>query len=290
MAIDEAQLETWSHQGAIQSSRDTYAAIKTVLESPQAPYANRSYKVFLQGSYCNDTNVWADSDVDIIIRLDGAYSSDITRLSQPEQDEYNAIPNASYGYTDFKKEVVAWLSKNFNGVNPGNKAIYIPASGKRREADVLVCQQFRRYHSLAARRFDRGICFWSKGTLIENFPEQHSDNLTAKHQDARQWVKPMVRIFKNLRNYMVEQDELGDGIAPSYFLEGLLYNVPSDRYDKTYQDTFVSCYDWAVAADRSKLVCANGLHWLVRDNSSTSWPTKDCEAFFQSARRVWQGW
>jgi hypothetical protein len=31
MPIPEAQLETWSHQGAMAGSRDTYATVKAVL-------------------------------------------------------------------------------------------------------------------------------------------------------------------------------------------------------------------------------------------------------------------
>jgi hypothetical protein len=290
MAIKEAQLETWSHQGAVQQSRDTYAAIKGVIEDPKAPYASRAFKVFLQGSYANDTNVWADSDVDIVVRLDAAYSSDISRLSAEEQQAYNVIENAKYGNADFRNEVIAWLSKHFSGATPGNKAIYIPPSGKRREADVLVCCEFRRYHNLAQDRYDPGICFWSKGTRIENFPNQHSNNCTTKHQGTTSWFKPTVRIFKNFRNAMVQKGLLADGVAPSYFLEGLLYNAPKNCFGTSYVDTFVACYNWANNADASKLVCANGLHWLVRDNRHTSWPVNGFQAFMSSARNAWDNW
>ena len=34
------------------------------------PYADKNLKVFLQGSYGNDMNIYAESDVDIVIRLD----------------------------------------------------------------------------------------------------------------------------------------------------------------------------------------------------------------------------
>ena len=62
MGIPEAQLETWSHQGAIAGSSSTYATMKNALESATAPYIGKSYKVFLQGSYGNDTNIWSSSD------------------------------------------------------------------------------------------------------------------------------------------------------------------------------------------------------------------------------------
>jgi hypothetical protein len=69
MAIPENQLVTWSHQGSIQQSTATYATVKNVLDSTQAPYYLKSYEGFLQGSYGNDTNIYADSDVDVVLRL-----------------------------------------------------------------------------------------------------------------------------------------------------------------------------------------------------------------------------
>ena len=70
MPIPESQLDTWSHQGSITQSSTTYNAIKGALEDSTTPYAGKNFKVFLQGSYGNDTNIYAESDVDIIIRLD----------------------------------------------------------------------------------------------------------------------------------------------------------------------------------------------------------------------------
>jgi hypothetical protein len=66
MAIPESQLNTWSAQGSVQQSKNTYATVKGVLESGSAPYSSRSYDTFLLGSYGNDTNVYADSDVDVV--------------------------------------------------------------------------------------------------------------------------------------------------------------------------------------------------------------------------------
>ena len=140
MAISEDQLETWSHQGSVQQSAATYQTIKTVLESSQAPYANRSFNIFLQGSYGNNTNVWAESDVDIAICLTSVFYSDIDELSTDEKQRYeqNRVP-AEYSINQFKDEVTSWLRQNFgNGVTPGNKAIAVPGSNSRRDADVLI--------------------------------------------------------------------------------------------------------------------------------------------------------
>ena len=42
-----------------------------------SPYYPKDFKIFLQGSYKNDTNVYGDSDVDVVIRLDEIYYTDL---------------------------------------------------------------------------------------------------------------------------------------------------------------------------------------------------------------------
>jgi hypothetical protein len=37
---------------------------------------------------------------------------------------------------------------------------------------------------------------------------------------------------------MIDAGAIEDGVAPSYFLEGLLYNVPNDNFGSSYEDTF----------------------------------------------------
>jgi hypothetical protein len=55
MAIPEAQLDTWSHQGSVTQSATTYNSIKNILEAKDSPYSGKNFTVFLQGSYGNDT-------------------------------------------------------------------------------------------------------------------------------------------------------------------------------------------------------------------------------------------
>jgi hypothetical protein len=294
MAIPEKQLDTWSAQGSVKQSRDTYASIKGTLEDGKSTYYAQSFETFLQGSYGNDTNVYADSDVDVVMKLNSIFYKDLSRLKKPDLDAYNKAFSAG-GITsaDFKTQVVSWLTKNYGaGVNPGKKAVFIPGSGNRRDSDVLVCSQFRRYHSYVDstnQRYDEGICFFlPNGTMVENFPKQHSNNCTQKQKDTNQWFKSTVRVFKNMRNRMIERGELAEGVAPSYYLEGMLYNVPADKFGKSYQDTFVDCFNWILQADSTKLVCASYMHWLVRDNEQTSWPLANFSAYLAAVKKHWE--
>jgi hypothetical protein len=61
------------------------------------------------------------------------------------------------------------------------------------------------------------------------------------------------------------------GIAPSYFLEGLLYNVPSDKFGSSYEDTFVAAYRWMIQADPTQFVCARISTITLRDNDPVTW-------------------
>lgn len=91
MAIPESQLETWSKQGSVSQSSSTYAPVKKALEDSKAIYKDKSFEVFLQGSYGNDTNIYAESDVDVVIRLDSIFRGDIDSLSIEEKNAYNNL-------------------------------------------------------------------------------------------------------------------------------------------------------------------------------------------------------
>lgn len=294
MAISESQLETWSHQGSIQQSSNTYKAIKNTLEAADTPYAGRSFKVFLQGSYGNDTNIYAESDVDLVIRLDDCFYSDLSRLSEDEKAAHKkAHSDATYSQADFKRDVLMILTDEYGGdVNDGAKAIAISANGNRRKADVIVAAQYRRYFKFNGtndQSYVEGICFWnSAGEQIANFPKQHSENLTTNHQASNKWLKPMVRVLKNMRSRCVDDGLLEKGVAPSYYIEGLLYNVPSNLFLTSYQDCFINAFNWIQKeADKDKLVCANEQYYLLRDGYPTCWPKAHGEAFIEAAIKLW---
>ena len=246
MAIPESQLETWSHLGSVAQSAQTYNTIRAVLNDSSSPYYAKDFSIFLQGSYGNDTNVYRDSDVDVVIRLNQTYYANTTSLGPDAKNNHDkAFSLATYTYADFKTDVLAWLQKKFAAdVRSGKKAILINANGNRRNADVLVCAQHRRYRAESTgvdSQYDEGIIFWtSEGTEIVNFPQQHLENCTTKHENSNQRFKRMVRVFKNMRNRMIDDKYIADGVAPSYFLEGMLWNVPSDKFVQSYEDSFVN--------------------------------------------------
>jgi hypothetical protein len=296
MSIPEAQLDTWSGQGSIAQSSATYATIKGVLESSDAPYAGKNFACFLQGSYGNDTNIYADSDVDIVMRLDSTYYSDLSNLTEDDKTLYDSQrSSAAYSYADFKRDVLAHLTAKFGtSVKPGSKAIFIPTSGNRRDADVVVCAQYRKYTRFRGtydNSYIEGITFWAQnGTQIINYPKSHSTNCTTKHQGTNQWFKPMVRIVKNMRNRMIGGNYIKEGLAPSYFIEGMLYNVPNENFGSSYGSTFAAAINWLLKADRSQLLCANEQYYLLNPTSPVTWRAEDCTAFLDALVNFWNNW
>src|SRR5687767_14655311 len=131
MAIPEAQLDTWSKQGSVAQSSNTYAIVKAALESAGSPYASKDFSIFLQGSYANDVNIYADSDVDIVIRLDSSFYRDLSNLTVEEQAAYrSSFSDTDYGYQEFKTDVLGQLTRKFGpAITPGNKAICIEGDG-----------------------------------------------------------------------------------------------------------------------------------------------------------------
>lgn len=292
MVVSEAQLDVWAKQGSVAQSQQTYETVRNALDATDAPYHNRSYSIFLQGSYGNDTNIWSDSDVDVVIATDSVYYADTSALNEAQMAAYNArFSPAQYAYSDFNRDVIAQLTKRFgNDVTPAKKAIFVSGNASRRDADVLAAAEHRR-HTGVGDNYHRGIVFWTSDKMqIVNFPKQHSANCTAKHQATNGWFKPSVRILKNMRNRMIADGLLGHNVAPSYFLEGMLYNVPNREFGTSYVSTIANALNWLWASDREKLLCANELYFLLNSVSPVTWRAEKMQTYLDATIRYWNAW
>ena len=98
----------------------------------------------------------------------------------------------------------------------------------------------------------------------------------------------MVRVFKNLRSRLVDDGTIASDVAPSYYIEGLLYNVPNDKFGGSYEDSFVNSMNWMLHADRSKFVCAHRQYYLLGDHPNVQWSSGKCDQFLQAAVAFWK--
>jgi hypothetical protein len=149
-------------------------------------------------------------------------------------------------------------------------------------------REYVSYRTAYSTDYQTGIVFWAPGGQeIVNFPKQHRDNCSAKNQNSLMRFKPTVRILKNYRNTLVDSGKLKEGVAPSYFLEGLLWNLPNTNFMPTFGSTMNNFVEWVGSVDATQLSCANDLHWLVRDNAAVCWPSESYRAYVAAIRGDW---
>ena len=297
MAIPEAQLNTWSNIGSQKQSSATYATVKTALERQDAGYNGLHPEIFLQGSYGNDTNIYSESDVDVVISYKQAWFRNLDALPPAQVNAYNQDhSNSVYTYPSFKLHVHEVLKKAFGAdVTKGTKAFNIAANGSRRSADVIAAfefHQYKKYNSTLDQSFDTGIGFLnSSNQLIFNYPKDHSANLTAKNQATKEKFKPTVRIFKNMRTRLVNDGVIKSETAPSYFIEGLLHNAPNTLFVGNYAEIVRAVLVWlSELKNRNVLWCAHRFHALIGEGNAMCWPDADAETFINASIKLWNGW
>jgi len=253
MGISESQLETWSHQGAVTTAKTTHESIRNALDSYEWP-EGVNFEVYLQGSYKNDTNIRGDSDVDVLVQLNSTFQGETRSLSEEERILYErAYSNAEYNWENFRVDVLKALRDYYGWslVSEGNKSIKVARDSNRLPSDVIVCLQYRKYkrfRSTNDQNYIEGIVFYTHrdNRWIINFPKPHYDNGVEKMTYTNKRYKPTVRLFKNARTYLIDNRIIAEDLAPSYFLECLLYNVPDEHFGSNYQKTFLSIIEWLI--------------------------------------------
>jgi len=288
MGIPEPQLETWSHQGAVTTAKATHESIRNALDSYKWPNGV-DFEVYLQGSYKNDTNIRGNMDVDLVVQLNSSFYSNLSE----EQKRYLGLSPASYGWNDFRSDVLSALKGYYGSltITEGNKSIKVTAASGRLPADVVVCAQYREYRSLNSYDYVEGMTFWTRNESrqVINYPKIHYDNGVKKHQNTNNQYKPTVRMFKNIRDYLEEKNYISKDLAPSYFLECLFYNVPNSNFYGRYQEVFCNIVNWLNNANLEDTVCQNGQLKLF-GNTSEQWSVDNAKRLIQKLIELWNNW
>jgi len=196
-------------------------------------------EVLAHGSYRNNTNVRAQSDVDICVRCLDVFYPDYNFAPGLTNAQLGLV-DASYPPATFKSDVEAALRAHFGWANVqrGNKVLVVRENTYRVSADVAPTFERRRY-SLTGERpwYQSGVLlFPDAGGQIENWPQQHYDNGVAKNEQTGRRFKAVVRIVKRLRDEMAERGfyPLGGNPAPtSLLIESLVWNVPDEWFGRS---------------------------------------------------------
>ena len=252
MAIPERQLQTWSNQGAVQSSAATHKSVENCIKKVSWN-DDVNYVTYLQGSYPNYTNIYGNSDVDLVVEFRSIFSKNLSALTQEQKRQFDSdYDDAKYSLASFKKAVIEQLKKCYgdNNVEIGNKAVVVKGDGSRLDCDVVVCNPYRKYNSYSSLNksdYIEGIIFKTEHDVpqktIINYPKVHLKNGSIKNrqENTNGNFKPSVRVLKNMKAAMVNRGYITKELAPSYFLECLMYNSNNSNYRKsTYSDIMVS--------------------------------------------------
>lgn len=89
--IPENQLDTWSHQGAVATAKATHEVVRRALTASNSMSQGPTYEVFLQGSYADDTNTRGDSDVDVVVQLNGSFLHNASDLPGPAAGHVRSV-------------------------------------------------------------------------------------------------------------------------------------------------------------------------------------------------------
>lgn len=170
------------------SVQDTYAYESRFKKN------GREIKLLVQGSYANNTNVRANSDVDVAVIQEDVFNT--VYRTGVEDSTYGFTTN-NYGADQYKKDVYEDLVSQFgvSEVHWKNKCLSIEGNSYRTPSDAVPARRYRDYrndYSNDANNYHGGIRIVpDNGLAIVNYPEQHIKNGREKNIATHQYYKKM---------------------------------------------------------------------------------------------------
>ncbi len=291
MNINESQLKIWTNSPSSTKPQFTHQQIHKAIKQSES-LKGKNIDVYLQGSYANSTNIKLDSDVDVIVQLNSVWNRDISKLPADQQEAYlSSVFKASYGFSEFRNDVITALSKYFGTsyVVLGNKSIKLMGNDYRVDADIIPCLEYRKYnyfYSSNNQSYNQGIKFCSQndGKEIINYPKLHIKNGEDKNTEHRtnQTYKHLVRIFKNVKRQLVEKYNFDSKIAPSYFIECAIYNVPDLNFDTNYKTATEKVSKFILHECTPQEMTTVSHQHLLFGQESWQWNETDAATFFNA--------
>ena len=178
--------------------------------------------MFLQGSYKNETNLRRDSDVDMVLQLDERLRPRVAALSGSPLQNSEAHELAYGRWQSFPRLVLDALRARIgDAVTPGRKSLKVDRGPIPAAADVVV-----------TLKCGNGIalCIPDEHRWAVSYPQQNHSREARKESGTAGRYKRTTRMFKAARNRLVKNNALPSGMASSYSMECLLYNVPNTLF------------------------------------------------------------
>jgi predicted nucleotidyltransferase len=282
MQLTEEQLISWSKPVSKTEDEKCQNAINIISEIIKNKFGN-NIKIYLQGSYQNDTNVRRDSDVDIVVEYTKTFYPELDFLTDPQKEVFHSYTKDSdYTFSQFKLEVLQTLEGYFGKsyVKRKDKCIYVIGNSYRINADVVPCFTLKRYKDSYLVSAE-GIKFYSDSNIeITSYPKQHYNNGVSKNNNTNRMYKRMVRILKNIRNKLIETNTITDKLVSSFLIECLVYNAPTqlftqNNYLVTLKNLIIRIYNDMSDPDKAlEYEEVSGLKWLFKGGKRSPADTK----------------
>ncbi len=282
--FSESTLSAWSRAASTSEEQRISRAISMIKDAinNSDQLSTKDIKFFVQGSYANNTNVRANSDIDICIMLKDTFSAEYPNGLTREDYGFSA---SNYDFSTYRSAVIKALSNKFSNENiiPGNKSIKIKSNSYHIEADAVPCFQYRNYRYHNSKNPDNYI----EGHKIDaqngddtiSYPKQHIDNGKKKNADTQRRFKRTTRVLKKIRYHMIENGEPVDGNISSFLIECLLWNVPdsifneNDTHESRVQESIrhlyfatqeqeIECEEWGEVSEMLYLF-SNDKKWNI---------------------------
>ena len=280
MPIPEPTLSKWSHHEAGSAFKQAHVPIREALEAYEG-LSQFKYEVFLQGSYKNDTNLGGDSDVDVVVRLSTKLKPAVAVLTGDKLQEDGSHKFLHQQWKSFRGEAMKAMRARFGkSAKSGRKTLKMPKGEIPADADLVVTVSH-----------GEGIGFYlpDDKRWVVSFPQQHHIRGLKKEKATDNRFKRTIRMFKAIRNRLVDKGVLKKEDAPSYFIECLLYNVPDGLFKPEFAPTYTSIVGWLKTARLKDFECQNGQVQLF-GRGGEQWSEKKARAFVKAMQELWDKW
>ena len=326
MSIPEEQLKTWAQQKPLVDCEETFGVVKQVLEDY---FSNEriDFTVYLQGSCKNITNIKERCDVDIVVELKDTFISNISKIQLSARDYIQAQYLYQHFKRDVRIALQDKYGKHT--VEEKGESLKVISNSLPLTVNILPCILHKYFEDPNNYdNYTDGIAFLTKkekamnadssiessrsghdewlaptapympaGSKVDNpnlhwtyyIPELHFTNGKKKDSNTEGMYKAVIRIFKNLQEYLVGTNVIREDIISSYFLESLLYNVPDSFFAGNYEDVFYKITVFLSTAKLDKFICQNG-HTYLFGLMPEQWTEKKAVEFIDKSIEAWNNY
>ena len=216
---------------------------------------------------------------DVVVQLPFQLKPRLVSLSgqQLERDADHGMAHEGWR-SSWRLALHAMRARYGDAAKSGRKTIKLEKGDLHADADLVVTLSYR-----------SGIGFYlpDEKRWVVSYPKQHRERGAEKEKATRRRFKRTIRTFKAARNRLVDTKALTKDDAPSYFIECLLYNVPSHLFKRKRATTYTGILDWSKTAKFMGLGCQNG-RVVMFGRGREQWTVDKAQAFTKGLQELWE--